>query len=52
LIKAYYFSEGFEALGYFILMVIALIVFIVAIVTAVVIEILRSKKIRSGKVGK
>ena len=49
MVKAYNFSEGFEALGYFILMIIALIVFTVSIVTALIIEILRAKKLRSGK---
>lgn len=48
MIKAYRFSEGFEALGYFALMLIALIVFIVAMLTAVIMEIVRAKKLRSG----
>ncbi len=49
MIKAYRFSEGFEALGYFILMILALIVFAVALITAVIIEIMGVRKRRAGR---
>jgi hypothetical protein len=49
MIKAYRFSEGFEALGYFILMILALIVFVVALITAVIVEIIGVRKRRAGR---
>lgn len=48
MIKAYRFSEGFEALGYFIMMLLALIVFAVALVIAVIIEINGKRKRRAA----
>lgn len=44
MIKAYRFSEGFGALGYFIMMLLALIVFTAALITAVIIEIIGIRK--------
>ncbi len=47
-VKAKWFSEGFEALGYFVFMLIALIIFITALIAASAIEIISLRKRRTG----
>lgn len=42
-INAYFFSEGFGALGYFIMMLIAVIVFVISLITAIVMKIVKRK---------
>lgn len=44
LIKAYFFSEGFEALGYFIMMMISAAVFGISIITAMALEITNRRR--------
>jgi Na+-translocating ferredoxin:NAD+ oxidoreductase RnfD subunit len=43
-IKSYFFSEGFEALGYIILMMVSAAVAGISIITAVVLEIVNRRK--------
>lgn len=45
-IKTYFFSEGFEALGYVVLLMVTVPVSVIALVTAVVIEILNHRKLK------
>lgn len=44
LIKTYFFSEGFEALGYLIMMMISAAVFGISVITAVVLEIINRRR--------
>ena len=46
IIKTAWFSEGFEGLGYAIMAMIAAIIFLVSIVTAIVVEIVNRKSKR------
>jgi len=48
MIKAYQSSGGLEVLGYFVMVFIALIVFVTALITAVAIEIIDLRKRRAG----
>lgn len=43
-IKAYFYSEGFEALGYFVMMLISAAVFIASIIASIVMEVLSRRK--------
>lgn len=44
LIKAYVFSEGFKELGYAIMMMVSAVVFIISIITALLLEIINSRR--------